>query len=192
MEPINTMSGEAIITLIAVAVILVVFGIPLYVVRRRNRIQVEDGEAEPEQGSIAMEVTSVNDSEPKLAQEPSITPGPLTQEPSITAGPFAVDMTPVPPVKVVRKRADKKATVAPVAEKKPTRTRKPKTDVPSKELKKALKEVADMDKAKPVLSKEFALKHGLKLDEKKTKTTKKTTKSTKTVKKAAPKTKKSK
>lgn len=49
-----------------------------------------------------------------------------------------------------------------------------------------------MDKTKPVLSKEFAMKHGLRLDEKKTKTTKKTTKSTKTVKKSAPKSKKSK
>lgn len=173
------MSGEAIITLIAVAVILVVFGIPLYVVRRRNRIQVEEPEQEQEQPS--MEVTPVNDAGPQL-----------TQEPSITSATIAVDPNPVPPVQPARRRVEKKATVAPVAEKKPTRTRKPKTDVPSKELKKALKEVADMDKAKPVLSKEFALKHGLKLDEKKTKTTKKTTKSTKTVKKSDPKTKKSK
>ena len=174
------MSGEAIITLIAVAVIFVVFGIPLYVVRRRNRIQVEEPEQEQEQPSV--EATPVNDAGPQL-----------TQEPAITSGPIAVDPNPVPPVKpAVRKRVEKKATVAPVAEKKTTRRSKPKTDVPSKELKKALKEVADMDKNAPVLSKDFALKHGLKLDEKKTKTTKKTTKSTKTVKKSAPKTKKSK
>ena len=103
-----------------------------------------------------------------------------------------MDPNPVPPVHPTRKRVEKKATVAPVVEKKSTRRSKPKTDIPSKALKKALKEVADMDKAKPVLSKEFATKHVLKLDEKKTKTTKKTTKSTKTVKKSAPKSKKSK
>lgn len=171
------MSGEAIITLIAVAVIFVVFGIPLYVVRRRNRIQVE----EPEQEQPSVEATPVNDAGPQL-----------TQEPAITSGPIAVDPNPVPPVKPARKRVEKKATVAPVAEKKTVRRSKPKTDIPSKELKKALKEVADMDKTKPVLSKEFALKHGLRLDEKKTKTAKKTTKSTKTVKKSVPKSKKSK
>ena len=171
------MSGEAIITLIAVAVIFVVFGIPLYVVRRRNRIQVE----EPEQEQPSVEATPVNDAGPQL-----------TQEPAITSGPIAVDPNPVPPVKPARRRVEKKATVAPVAEKKTARRSKPKTDIPSKELKKALKEVADMDKTKPVLSKDFALKHGLRLDEKKSKTTKKTTKSTKTVKKSAPKSKKSK
>lgn len=171
------MSGEAIITLIAVAVIFVVFGIPLYVVRRRNRIQVE----EPEQEQPSVEATPVNDAGPQL-----------TQEPAITSGPIAVDPNPVPPVKPARKRVEKKATVAPVAEKKTVRRSKPKTDIPTKELKKALKEVADMDKTKPVLSKDFALKHGLRLDEKKAKTTKKTTKSTKTVKKSAPKSKKSK
>lgn len=182
MEPINTMSGEAIITLIAIAVILVVFGIPLYMVRRRIRIQAE----EPEQEQPSMEVTPVNDAGPQL-----------TQEPAITSAPIAVDLNPVPPVQPARRRAEKKATVAPVVEKKSTRRSKPKTDIPSKALKKALKEkalkaVAEMDKAKPVLSKEFASKHDLKLDEKKTKTAKKTTKSTKTVKKSAPKTKKSK
>jgi len=171
------MSGEAIITLIAVAVIFVVFGIPLYVVRRRNRIQVE----EPEQEQPSVEATPVNDAGPQL-----------TQEPAITSGPIAVDPNPVPPVKPARRRVEKKATVAPVAEKKTARRSKPNTDIPSKELKKALKEVADMDKTKPVLSKDFALKHGLRLDEKKAKTTKKTTKSTKTVKKSAPKSKKSK
>ena len=171
------MSGEAIITLIAVAVILVVFGIPLYVVRRRNRIQVE----EPEQEQPSVDVTPVNDAGPQL-----------TQEPAITSAPIAVDPNPVPPVQPARRRVEKKATVAPVVEKKSTRRSKPKTDIPSKALKKALKEVAEMDKTKPVLSKEFASKHVLKLDEKKTKTAKKTTKSTKTVKKSAPKTKKSK
>ena len=173
------MSGEAIITLIAVAVILVVFGIPLYVVRRRNRIQVEEPEQEQEQPS--MEVTPVNDAGPQL-----------TQEPSITSATIAVDPNPVPPVQPARRRAEKKATVAPVVEKKSTRRSKPKTDIPSKALKKALKEVADMDKAKPVLSKEFASKHVLKLDETTTKTTKRTTKSTKTAKKSTPKSKKSK
>lgn len=171
------MSGEAIITLIAVAVIFVVFGIPLYVVRRRNRIQVE----EPEQEQPSVEATPVNDAGPQL-----------TQEPAITSAPIAVDPNPVPPVQPARRRVEKKATVAPVVEKKSTRRSKPKTDIPSKALKKALKEVAEMDKTKPVLSKDFALKHGLRLDEKKAKTTKKTTKSTKTVKKSAPKSKKSK
>lgn len=169
------MSGEAIITLIAVAVILVVFGIPLYVVRHRNRTRYEW----PEQEQPRMEVTPVNDVGPQIMQEPTI-----------TSTPFAVVPNPVPPVQPAHRHVEKKATVAPVVEKKSTRRSKPKTDIPSKELKKALKEVADMDK--PVLSKEFALKHGLKLDEKKTKTTKKTTKSTKTVKKSAPKTKKNK
>lgn len=174
------MSGEAIITLIAVAVILVVFGIPLYMVRRRNRIQVE----EPEQEQSSMEVTPVNDAGPQLAQEPAI-----------TSATIAVEPNPVPPVKPARKRVEKKATAAPVVEKKATRRSKPKTDIPSKALKKALKEVADMDKNAPVLSNEFALKHGLKLDEKKAKTTKKTTKSTKstkTAKKSAPKSTKTK
>lgn len=176
------MSGEAIITFIAVAVILVVFGIPLYVVRRRNRIQVE----EPEQEQPSVDVTPVNDAGPQL-----------TQEPAITSAPIAVDPNPVPPVQPARRRVEKKATVAPVVEKKSTRRSKPKPDLPSKALKKALKEmavkeVASMDKNAPVLSNEFALKHGLKLDEKKTKTTKKTTKSTKTAKKSTPKSKKSK
>lgn len=171
------MSGEAIITLIAVAVILVVFGIPLYVVRRRNRIQAE----EPEQEQPSVEATPANDAGPQL-----------TQEPAITSAPIAVDPNPVPPVKPARRRVEKKATVAPVVEKKATRRSKPKTDTPSKDLKKALKEVANMDKNAPVLSKDFALKHGLKLDEKKTKTTKKTTKSTKTAKKSTPKSAKSK
>ena len=171
------MSGEAIITLIAVAVILVVFGIPLYVVRHRNRIQVE----EPEQEQPSVEVTPVNDAGPQL-----------TQEPAITSAPIAVDPNPVPPMQPARRRVEKKATVAPVVEKKSTRRSKPKTDIPSKALKKALKEVAELDKTKPVLSKDFALKHELKLDEKKTKTVKKTAKSTKTVKKSAPKSKKSK
>lgn len=169
------MSGEAIITLIAVAVILVVFGIPLYVVRRRIRTQDEW----PEQEQPRMEVTPVNDAGPQI-----------TQEPTITSATIAVDPNPVPPVQPYRKRVEKKTTVDPVTEKKPTRRSKPKTDIPGTEPKKALKEAADMDK--PVLSKEFALKHGLKLDEKKTKTTKKTIKSTKTTKKSAPKSKKSK
>ena len=167
------MSGEAIITIIAVAVILVVFGIPLYVVRRRNRIQVE----EPEQEQSSAEATPVNDAGPQL-----------TQEPAITSAPIAVDPNPVSPVQPARRRVEKKATVAPVVENKSTRRSKSKTDIPSKALKKALKEVADMDKTKPVLSKEFASKHVLKLDEKQPKTTK----STKTVKKSAPKSKKSK
>lgn len=174
------MSGEAIITLIAVAVMLVVFGIPLYVVRRRNRIQADESEQE----QFSVEATPVNDAGPQL-----------TREPVITSGPIAMDPNPVPPVQPARRRAEKKATVAPVVEKKSTRRSKPKTDILSKELKKALKEkalkeVAVIDKNMPVLSKEIASKPGLKVDEKKTKTIKKTAKSTKTAKKSAPKSKK--
>lgn len=172
------MSGEAIITLIAVAVILVVFGIPLYVVRHRNRIQAEEVEAEQSNE----EASSMNATEPRLTQEPAVTSGPVAVDPSPVP---PVNLNPVPPVKPARRRVEKKATAAPVAEKKTTRRSKPKADIPSKALKKALKEVADMDKSKPVLSKEFATRKGLRLDEKKTKTTK-------TVKKSAPKTKKSK
>ena len=64
MEPINTMSGEAIITLIALAVILVVFGIPLYVVHRRNRNQAEW----PDQEQPVAEIAPVNDAGPQLTR----------------------------------------------------------------------------------------------------------------------------
>lgn len=171
MEPINTMSGDAIITLIAITVILVVFGIPLYMVRRRIRIRIEESEQEPPN----MEVTPANDAAPQL-----------TQEPAITSDAIAVSSNPVPSVKPVRKRAEKKETVAPVMEKKTVRSSKPKSGNSGKAPKKSLTETAGAVKAAPDISSDLAPK----LDEKKTKTAKKTTKSTKTVKKSAPKAKK--
>lgn len=180
------MSGEFIIAIVASIVAVIVFGIPLYVVRRRNRIQSED--AEPETEHVVESSTEPSTEQagepaeeiPPFADEPK-----LTQVPAVTTEPIPVNPAPTTPVK----RVEKQATVSPVAKKKTTRRSKPKTDIPSKELKKAL---AGMDYTKPVLSKDFALKHGLRLDEKKVKTTKKTTKSTKTDKKPATKTKKSK
>lgn len=171
------MSGEAIFTLIALAAILVVFGIPLYVVRRRNRIQVE----EPEQEQPSVEVTPVNDAGPQLTQEPAITSDAI----AVSSNPVPL-MNPVLSVKPVRKRAEKKATVAPATEKKTARRSKPKSGNPGKAPKKSLTETAGAVKAAPDISSDLAPK----LDEKKTKTAKKTTKSTKTVKKSAPKVKK--
>lgn len=179
MEPINTMSGEAIFTLIALAVILVVFGIPLYVVRRRNRIQVE----EPEQEQPSVEVTPVNDAGPQLTQEPAITSDMIT----VNSAPVPV-MNPVPSVNPVRKRAEKKVTVAPVTEKKTARRSKPKSGNPGKAPKKSLTETAGVTKTDPDISGDLASK----LDEKKAKSAKKTVKSAKTTKKSAPKAKKNK
>lgn len=171
------MSGEAIFTLIALAAILVVFGIPLYVVRRRNRIQVE----EPEQEQPSVEVTPVNDAGPQLTQEPAITSDMIT----VNSAPVPV-MNPVPSVNPVRKRAEKKATVAPVTEKKTARRSKPKSGNPGKAPKKSLTETAGVTKTDPDISGDLASK----LDEKKAKSAKKTVKSAKTTKKSAPKAKK--
>lgn len=179
MEPINTLSGEAIITLIALAVILVVFGIPLYVVRRRNRIQVE----EPEQEQASVEATPVNDAGPQLTQEPAITSDTIV----VNSNPVPL-MNPVPSVKPVRKRAEKKETVAPVMEKKTVRSSKPKSGNPGKAPKKSLTETAGVTKTAPDISGDLASK----LDEKKAKSAKKTVKSAKTTKKSAPKAKKNK
>ena len=173
------MSGEAIFTLIALAAILVVFGIPLYVVRRRNRIQVE----EPEQEQPSVEVTPVNDAGPQLTQEPAITSDMIT----VNSAPVPV-MNPVPSVNPVRKRAEKKATVAPVTEKKTARRSKPKSSNPGKAPKKSLTETAGVTKTAPDISGDLASK----LDEKKAKSAKKTVKSAKTTKKSAPKAKKNK
>ena len=179
MEPINTMPGEAIFTIIALAVILVVFGIPLYVVRRRNRIQVE----EPEQEQPSVEVTPVNDAGPQLTQEPAITSDAI----AVSSNPVPL-MNPVPSVKPVRKRAEKKETVAPVMEKKTVRSSKPKSGNPGKAPKKSLTETAGVTKTAPDMSGDLASK----LDEKKAKSAKKTVKSAKTTKKSAPKAKKNK
>jgi heme/copper-type cytochrome/quinol oxidase subunit 2 len=171
------MSGEAIITIIALAVILVVFGIPLYVVRRHNRNQ----DVWPDQEQPGAEIAPVNDAAPQLTQEPAITSD------TIAVNPVPV-MNPVPSVNPVRKRAEKKATVVPSTEKKTARRSKPKSGNPGKAPKKSLTETAGVDKNTPDISSGLAAK----LDEKKSKSTKKTTKSVKTVKKAAPKSKKSK
>ena len=177
MEPINTMPGEAIFTIIALAVILVVFGIPLYVVHRRNRNRSEW----PDQEQPVAEITPANDAAPQLTQEPAITSDAI----AVSSNPVPL-MNPVPSVKPVRKRAEKKETVAPVMEKKTARSSKPKSGNPGKAPKKSLTETAGVTKTAPDISGDLASK----LVEKKTKTTKKTTKSTKTVKKSAPKAKK--
>ena len=179
MEPINTMPGEAIFTIIALAVILVVFGIPLYVVHRRNRNQAEW----PDQEQPVAEIAPANDAAPQLTQEPAITSDMIT----VNSAPVPV-MNPVPSVNPVRKRAEKKETVAPVMEKKTVRSSKPKSGNTGKAPKKSLTETAGAVKAAPDISSDLVPK----LDEKKTKTAKKTTKSTKTVKKSAPKAKKNK
>lgn len=148
--------------IVAIIVALIVFGIPFFAVRRRNKIAIENSEAEPEP-SITAEITPVNDAGPQL-----------TQEPAITSGPIAVDPNPVPPVKPARKR------------------RAPGVKIELKdEPKRTTKRISKKTKVAPgqVLSKEFALKHDLHLSDEKpvkksTKTTKmvKTTKSTKTTK----------
>lgn len=177
MEPINTMSGDAIITLIALAVILVVFGIPLYVVHRRNRNQAEW----PDQEQPVAEIAPTNDVAPQLTQEPAITSDMIT----VNSAPV---MNPVSSVNPVRKRAEKKATVAPVTEKKTARRSKPKSGNPGKAPKKSLTETAGVTKTAPDISGDLASK----LDEKKAKSAKKTVKSAKTTKKSAPKAKKGK
>ena len=95
MEPINTMPGEAIFTIIALAVILVVFGIPLYVVHRRNRNQIEESEQEQPN----MEVAPANDAAPQLTQEPAITSDMIT----VNSAPVPV-MNPVSSVNVPKRR----------------------------------------------------------------------------------------
>lgn len=170
------MSGEAIITIIALAVILVVFGIPLYVVHRRNQNQ----DVWPDQEQPGADIAPANDAAPQLTQAPAITSD------TIAVNPVPV-MNPVPSVNPVRKRAEKKATVVPSTEKKTARRRKPKSGNPGKTPKKSLTETVDVAKTAPDISSGLAPK----LDEKKTKSTKKTAKSAKTTKKSAPKVKKS-
>lgn len=192
------MSGEFIIAIVASIVAVIVFGIPLYVVRRRNRIQSED--AEPETEHVVESSTEPSTEQagepaeeiPPFANEPK-----LAQVPAVTTEPIPANPAPNTPAK----RVEKQATVAPVAKKKTARKSKPNSETAEKTLKKALGEFASADKVKPVLSKEFANKHLLKLDDKKGKTAKKSgkvakpgkaVKTTKTDKKPATKTKKSK
>lgn len=192
------MSGEFIIAIVAAIVALIVFGIPLYAVRRRNRIQAEEAEEETEHVAESPtepsteQVDEPAEENPPFANEPK-----LTQVPAVTSEPIPVNPVPATPVK----RVEKQATVAPAVKKKTVRKRKPNSEAAEKALKKSLGEFASNDEKKPVLSKEFANKHLLKLDDKKGKTTKKTgkvakpgnaVKTTKTGKKPATKTKKSK
>lgn len=164
------MSEESIITIIAVVVILVVVGIPLYVVRRRNRVQVEESEQE----------------------QPSVESTPGNVDDSLFSGSNAVVPNPVLPVKsVTRRRVKKTATVSQAAEKQTTSRSKPKSGIPNKSRKKTLNG-ADLDNITSVLSTDVALKHCLALGEKKVNATKKTTKLTKTDRKSVLKPKKSK
>ena len=197
-EPVAVMSGETIIAIIAVIIAVIVFGIPLYAVRRRNRIQVEEAEEETEHvAESSTEPSTEQAGEPaeenhQFANEPK-----LTQVPAVTTEPIPVNPVPATPVK----RVEKQAAVVPAAKKNTVRKRKPNSEAADKALKKSLGEFASNDEKKPVLSKEFANKHLLKLDDKKGKTAKKSgkvakpgkaVKTTKTGKKPATKTKKSK
>ena len=172
--PIDTLgglstSGSTIPMIVAIIVALIVFGIPFFAVRRRNKIAIENSEDEPEP-SITAEITPVND-----------TPQ-LTQQPILSTGPITVDVA--KPAKPARKRRAPGVKIELKGEPKRTakRTAKKNTDEPG-----------------PILSKEFALKHGLRLsDEKpakkstKTTTTGKSTKTTKTTKTTTKKSTKSK
>ena len=152
------MSGTTIIMIIAAVVALFVFGIPLYVVRKRNKVAIENNSEPEQETSITAEVTPVND-------------GPqLTQQPVLSTGPITVDMG-APAEKPARKRRTagtktettketKRTTKKPAEKKAPARTRKKK------------------DETQPVLSKEFAVKHGLKISDTEKKTTKKSSKKT--------------
>ena len=192
------MPGEFIIAVVAAIVALIVFGIPLYAVRRRNRIQAEEAEEETEHAvESSTEPSTERADEPAEENPPFANEPKLTQVPAVTSEPIPVNPVPATPVK----RVEKQAAVAPVAKKKTVRKRKPNSEAAEKALKKSLGEFASSDGKKPVLSKEFANKHLLKLDDKKGKTTKKTgkvanpgkaVKTTKTGKKPATKAKKSK
>ena len=197
-EPVAVMSGETIIAIIAVLFAVIVFGIPLYAVRRRNRIQSEDTEPETEHAvESSTEPSTEQAGEPAEENTPFVNEPKLTQVPAVTTEPIPVNPAPATPVK----RVEEQATVAPVVKKKTARKPKPNSEAADKALKKALGEFASADKPKPALSKEFAKKHLLKVDDKKGKTTKKSGKvakpgkpgkAVKTDKKPATKAKKSK
>lgn len=169
-EPVAVMSGETIIAIIAVLFAVIVFGIPLYAVRRRNRIHSEDTEPETEHAvESSTEPSTEQAGEPAEENPPFVNEPKLTQVPAVTTEPIPVNTAPTTPVK----RVEKQATVAPVTKKKAARKPKPNSEAADKAPKKALGEFASADKSKPVLSKEFAKKHLLKVDDKKGKTTKK-------------------
>ena len=155
--------------IVAIAIAVILFGVPFYLVRRRIRSQIEQGEPateqEPEQPTVQMEVTPVNDSEPKLAQEPAI-----------TSAPIAVDPNPVPPVKPARKRTAKKAATEEKKAEKPAKSKKEKKV--TKTERKTVKPAKTEKKAKPAKGTsddvKIAVKDPAKLSRK---STKKTTKS---------------
>ena len=106
------MTETTIITILAIVAMVLVCGIPLYTVLKRNRITIEDDEETEEKPSVSMEVTPVNNSEP----EPQ-----LTQEPAVTSVPVVSDVPKVGKkrttrtkgtnVKKVEKKAPAKKTV---------------------------------------------------------------------------------
>ena len=128
------MTETTIITILAIVAIVLVCGIPLYTVLKRNRITIEDDEETQEKPSVSMEVTPVNNSAP----EPQ-----LTQEPAVTSVPVVTDVP-----KVGKKRT----------------TRTKGTNVKKVEKKAPVKKTAKKEtKEQPALSKEFARKHLLRL-----------------------------
>lgn len=154
--------------IVALAIAVILFGVPFYLVRRRIRSQIEQGEPateqEPEQPTVHMEVTPVNDSEPKL-----------TQEPAITSATIAADPNPVSPVKPARKRTAKKAATEEKKAEKPAKAKKEKKV--TKTEKKA-KPTKTEKKSKPAKSTSDDVKITVKDPAKPTrKSTKKTTKS---------------
>ena len=170
------MPGEFIIAIVASIVAVIVFGIPLYAVRRRNRIHSEDTEPETEHAvESSTEPSTEQAGEPAEEKPPFVYEPKLTQVPAVTTEPIPVNPAPATPVK----RVEEQETVARVVKKKTARKPKPNSEAADKALKKALGEFASADKSKPVLSKEFAKKHLLKVDDKKGKTTKKSGKVTK-------------
>jgi len=151
-EPIST--EPIIISIIAAIAIILVFGIPLYAVLKRNKITLEDDE--PQSTTVDMEVTPVNDAGPKLAQDPVITSAPISAEPAAP-----------------KKRERKSTAVSKVAktEKTPKAPKAPKTT-----KKTSAKNMPAKKKDEMILSKEFASKHGLKLPDTDAKPAKRTKK----------------
>lgn len=201
------MSGEAIITLIAIAIILVVFGIPLYVVRRRNRVQAEEANQE---NPVTSETTEVTEPifEPHLTQEPEITTAPIAANPYPALSKLPNQEASVPvetkassgrnketplekQLETLVKSIDKIQPLHKKPKPKKPKTNKPKTPSTEKKLVKELNKA--IDKVQPALTKEFAKRVGLQLDEAKKgkpKTSKKP--ATKSAKKGVTKPKKTK
>jgi len=163
------MSLTSIIITIAVIGALIVFGVPLYVVIKRNRIALESKDEAVQEPTVTAEVTPVNDG-PQLAEQPVL-----------TSGPISVGL-PVPEVKPAGKRRAPGGRIEPKKETKRTAKKPAEKKAPAKSRKKK-------DEVEPVLSKEFASKHGLRISDTETKATKKTTKKTTKATKKTTKTK---